>query len=65
MTTEIYLDSNATSVVLPAAIAAATDAMRQRYGNPSSTHATGLQAKAMLDEARACAVRLLGVGKAA
>jgi cysteine sulfinate desulfinase/cysteine desulfurase-like protein/rhodanese-related sulfurtransferase len=62
MTTEIYLDSNATSVVLPAAIAAATDAMRQRYGNPSSTHATGLQAKAMLDEARACAVRLLGVG---
>ncbi|RZT05925.1 Cysteine sulfinate desulfinase/cysteine desulfurase [Duganella sp. CF402] len=62
MNTEIYLDSNATSVVLPAAIAAATDAMRQRYGNPSSTHATGLQAKAMLDEARACAVRLLGVG---
>jgi cysteine sulfinate desulfinase/cysteine desulfurase-like protein len=62
MTTEIYLDSNATSVVLPAAIAAATDAMRHRYGNPSSTHATGLQAKAMLDEARACAVRLLGVG---
>jgi cysteine sulfinate desulfinase/cysteine desulfurase-like protein/rhodanese-related sulfurtransferase len=62
MTTEIYLDSNATSVVLPAAIAAATDAMGQRYGNPSSTHATGLQAKVILDEARACAVRLLGVG---
>ncbi|MYM21379.1 aminotransferase class V-fold PLP-dependent enzyme [Duganella sp. FT135W] len=62
MTTEIYLDSNATSVVLPAAIEAATDVMRQRYGNPSSTHATGLQAKAILDEARACAVRLLGVG---
>jgi cysteine sulfinate desulfinase/cysteine desulfurase-like protein/rhodanese-related sulfurtransferase len=62
MTTEIYLDSNATSVVLPAAIEAATDAMRQRYGNPSSTHATGLQAKAILDQARACAVRLLGVG---
>jgi len=62
MTTELYLDSNATSVVLPAAIEAATDAMRQRYGNPSSTHATGLQAKAILDEARACAVRLLGVG---
>jgi len=63
MTTEIYLDSNATSVVLPAAIAAATDAMGQRYGNPSSTHATGLKAKAILDEARACAVRLLGVGQ--
>lgn len=63
MTTEIYLDSNATSVVLPAAIDAATDAMRQRYGNPSSTHATGLQARAILDAARACAVRLLGVGQ--
>jgi cysteine sulfinate desulfinase/cysteine desulfurase-like protein/rhodanese-related sulfurtransferase len=62
MTTEIYLDSNATSVVLPAAIAAATDTMGQRYGNPSSTHATGLKAKVILDEARACAVRLLGVG---
>ncbi|WP_343733427.1 aminotransferase class V-fold PLP-dependent enzyme [Duganella sp.] len=63
MTTEIYLDSNATSVVLPAALAAATDAMGQRYGNPSSTHATGLQAKAILDQARACAMRLLGVGQ--
>jgi cysteine sulfinate desulfinase/cysteine desulfurase-like protein/rhodanese-related sulfurtransferase len=62
MTTEIYLDSNATSIVLPAAIAAATDAMGQRYGNPSSTHGTGLKAKVILDEARACAVRLLGVG---
>ncbi|MTV39520.1 aminotransferase class V-fold PLP-dependent enzyme [Duganella radicis] len=62
MTTEIYLDSNATSVVLPAAIAAATDAMGQRYGNPSSTHATGLKAKSILDQTRACAVRLLGVG---
>jgi cysteine sulfinate desulfinase/cysteine desulfurase-like protein/rhodanese-related sulfurtransferase len=62
MTTEIYLDCNATSVVLPAAIAAATDAMGQRYGNPSSTHATGLKAKVILDAARACAVRLLGVG---
>ncbi|WP_432381100.1 aminotransferase class V-fold PLP-dependent enzyme [Duganella sp. P38] len=62
MTTEIYLDSNATSVVLPAAIAAATDAMGQRYGNPSSTHGTGLKAKAILDQARASAARLLGVG---
>lgn len=62
MTTEIYLDSNATSVVLPAALAAATDAMGLRYGNPSSTHATGLKARALLDEAHACARRLLGVG---
>jgi len=62
MTTEIYLDGNATTAVLPAAMSAAIDAMGQRFGNPSSTHATGLKAKAMLDQARACAVRLLGVG---
>ncbi|USX27376.1 aminotransferase class V-fold PLP-dependent enzyme [Oxalobacteraceae bacterium OTU3CINTB1] len=62
MTTEIYLDGNATTAVLPAAISAAIDAMGQRFGNPSSTHATGLKARAMLDQARACAVRLLGVG---
>ena len=61
MSTEIYLDGNATTAVLPAAIAAALDTMGQRFGNPSSTHATGLQAKAVLDQARACARRLLGV----
>lgn len=63
MTTEIYLDGNATTAVLPAAIDAALDAMGRRFGNPSSTHATGLQAKAALDQARACAKRLLGVGE--
>lgn len=59
---EIYLDSNATTCVLPAAVAAARQAMEQGYGNPSSTHATGLQAKAMLDGVRQRASGLLGVG---
>ena len=59
---EIYLDSNATTCVLPAAVAAARQAMEQGYGNPSSTHATGLQAKAMMDGVRQRASRLLGVG---
>jgi cysteine sulfinate desulfinase/cysteine desulfurase-like protein/rhodanese-related sulfurtransferase len=63
MTTEIYLDGNATSAVLPAAIDAALDTMGSRFGNPSSTHGAGLKAKAILDQARACAVRLLGVGE--
>jgi len=63
MNTDIYLDGNATSAVLPAAITAALDAMQERYGNPSSTHATGLQAKVILDQARACARRLLGAGE--
>ncbi|PLY39661.1 cysteine desulfurase [Janthinobacterium sp. ROICE36] len=59
---EIYLDSNATTCVLPAAVSAARQAMEQGYGNPSSTHATGLQAKAMMDGVRQRASRLLGVG---
>jgi cysteine sulfinate desulfinase/cysteine desulfurase-like protein/rhodanese-related sulfurtransferase len=62
MNSEIYLDANATSPVLPAAIAAAGLAMRDGFGNPSSTHATGLRAKAMLDAVRGRACRLLGVG---
>ncbi|HEU4845709.1 MAG TPA: aminotransferase class V-fold PLP-dependent enzyme [Burkholderiaceae bacterium] len=62
MPTEIYLDGNATTAVLPAAIAAAVDTMGQRFGNPSSSHGAGLQAKAVLERTRACAMRLLGVG---
>ena len=62
MMTELYLDGNATTPVLPAALAAATEAMAQGFGNPSSTHATGLRAKAMLDAVRARARRELGVG---
>lgn len=62
MDQEIYLDSNATTAVLPAAAAAARAVMETRFGNPSSTHATGLQAKALLDETRLRARRLLGAG---
>ena len=63
MQTEIYLDANATSAVLPAAIAAALAAMQDGFGNPSSSHATGLRAKAMLESVRARACRVLGVGE--
>lgn len=59
---EIYLDGNATSAVLPAAVVAATHAMAQSFGNPSSTHASGFRAKAMMDAVRARARRLLGAG---
>ncbi|KQQ47713.1 cysteine desulfurase [Duganella sp. Leaf126] len=62
MNNDIYLDGNATTCVLPAAALAAADIMGQRYGNPSSAHGTGLRAKVVLDQARQCAVRLLGVG---
>jgi len=62
MTSEIYLDGNATSPVLPAAIDAAVHAMRICYGNPSSSHTAGLQARALLDSARARAQRVIGAG---
>ncbi len=62
MQTEIYLDANATSPVLPAAITAAAAAMRDGFGNPSSSHATGMKAKHMLDAVRERACRILGVG---
>jgi len=58
----IYLDANATSPVLPAAIAAAVDAMGGRFGNPSSSHACGLRAKRILDDTRARARRVIKAG---
>jgi len=60
MNIEIYLDANATSPVLPAAIGAAQAALRQCFGNPSSSHAAGLRARALLDDARTRARRVLG-----
>jgi cysteine sulfinate desulfinase/cysteine desulfurase-like protein/rhodanese-related sulfurtransferase len=60
MNSEIYLDANATSPVLPAAIQAAQDALGACFGNPSSSHAAGLRARALLDDARRRARRVLG-----
>jgi cysteine desulfurase len=60
MHTEIYLDANATSPVLPAALQAAQAALYSCFGNPSSSHAAGLRARALLDDARSRARRVLG-----
>lgn len=57
---EIYLDANATTPVLPQARAAAMAAMADDFGNPSSAHSTGLRARALVDEVRARARRVLG-----
>ncbi|WP_067060775.1 aminotransferase class V-fold PLP-dependent enzyme [Roseateles chitosanitabidus] len=57
---EIYLDANATTPVLPQARAAALSVMAEAFGNPSSIHGSGLRARAVLDEARATARRVLG-----
>ncbi|WP_413672939.1 aminotransferase class V-fold PLP-dependent enzyme [Massilia cellulosiltytica] len=62
MAPDLYLDANATSPVLPSAITAAVEAMEASFGNPSSSHATGLRAKRILDTTRARARRVLGAG---
>ena len=62
MASDIYLDANATSPVLPSAIAAAVEAMGASFGNPSSSHAAGLRARHILDTTRARARRVLGAG---
>ena len=57
---EIYLDNNATTPVLPVAAEAAMHAMQYGFGNPSSSHATGIKAKAELETTRALARKLIG-----
>ena len=63
MNQTLYLDSNATTAVLPAASAAASACMAQCYGNPSSSHSHGLVAKHLLEQTRAMAGAVIGVGE--
>ena len=56
----IYLDHNATTPVDPAAAEAAMRALQDLFGNPSSVHYYGQQAKAALDAARSAVATLIG-----
>ena len=56
----IYLDANATTQVLPQAASAALSTMETLFGNPSSSHVTGLQAKQIVDKTRQQAKRIVG-----
>jgi cysteine desulfurase len=58
----VYLDCNATTHTHPVALHAAQEAMDLCYGNPSSTHITGLHAKSFLESARAAAALAVGAG---
>lgn len=58
--TQAYFDCNATTPTLPAAAEAALLAMRTLYGNPSSSHLVGLQAKAILESTRRTAGETVG-----
>ncbi len=59
---QIYLDANATTPVLPQAAEAALSTMKTQFGNPSSSHITGLQAKEIMDNTRSQAKEVLGAG---
>jgi cysteine desulfurase len=56
--TSVYLDYNATSLVRPEAVAAVTHAL-EVGGNPSSVHAAGRAARAIVEQARADVAALI------
>ncbi len=57
---EHYLDNSATTRVCEAAAKAAYETMTSIYGNPSSTHTKGREAKKLLDSSRAQAAAAIG-----
>ena len=56
----IYLDHNATTPVDPAAATAMMRALHNLFGNASSVHYYGQQAKAAVDDARSAVAALVG-----
>ena len=59
MRVRIYFDYNATTPMAPEAVDAVARVMRDIYGNASSIHHFGQQAKATLDDARSAVAALL------
>ena len=57
---EHYLDNSATTQVLPAVAQKAVELMVEEFGNPSSLHTRGFQARKLLEEARAQVADALG-----
>jgi cysteine desulfurase len=56
----IYLDHNATTPPFPAVIDRMTAVLGEEFGNPSSVHHFGQQAKAAVDDARTEVANLIG-----
>ena len=52
MNTKVYLDNAATTPVAEEVINAMVEVMRMNYGNPSSTHSIGQEAKSLIEEVR-------------
>ena len=56
----VYADNAATTAPSPEVISAMTDALTVAWGNPSSQHSKGYEAKGLVDEARASIAASLG-----
>ena len=56
----VYFDHNATTPLSPAVADRMAAALRDQWGNPSSVHHFGQQAKAAIDEARSAVAALIG-----
>lgn len=57
---EIYLDHASTTPPLPVALQAFNEAIEDSFGNPSSAHAFGQEAREVLEEARARIAKCIG-----
>ena len=58
----IYLDNSATTEISPAAKQAMISAI-EAYGNPSSTHKKGIEARRIVEDARQAVASALGAGR--
>ena len=59
-TMKVYADYNATTPLAPAVLDALVEVSRETFGNPSSIHRFGQQAKAVIDTARSAVAALVG-----
>jgi cysteine desulfurase len=59
MSAPIYLDYNATTPLHPEVVEAMLPYLREHYGNPSSVHWYGVQARRAVDKARTQVAGLL------
>lgn len=57
---EVYLDNNATTAVLDSVAGVVQNVMQTSFGNPSSSHITGVRAKHLVETSREMARKVLG-----
>ncbi|ASM50446.1 hypothetical protein PESP_a2481 [Pseudoalteromonas espejiana DSM 9414] len=57
---QVYLDANATTPVLPCIAEVVSHTMQICFGNPSSPHISGIQAKYLLEQTRQNARKVIG-----